>query len=87
MASSDSVAGPRAANDPSRRGPVEFSQTYLRNPQSLVVPTGSTIQSLADLELAEVNSYIEATRNDGFLQRAIDRANVGVELEPAPTGR
>jgi polar amino acid transport system substrate-binding protein len=162
------------ANDPSRRGPIEFSQTYLRNPQSVVVPNESAVQSFADLDkpamrigatkgdsialyfgrtlktgrlvetdggdgadvnrmfqsksieafgasrqrlnrivadvpglrilpgsifgvpqaiivpagmperLAEVNRFIEAARNDGFLQRAIDRANVGVEIEPAP---
>ena len=165
------------ANDPSRRGPIEFSQTYLRNPQSVVVPNGSAVQSFADLDkpamrigatkgdsialyfgrtlktarlveaqggdaadvntmfqsktidafgasrqrlnrivadvpglrilpgsmfgvpqaiivpagmparLAEVNSFIEAARNEGFLQRAIDRANVGVEIEPAPVAR
>ena len=162
------------ANDPSRRGPVEFSQTYLRNPQSVVVPNGSSLQSLADLDraairigatkgdsialylsrtlkaarlveaagteisevkqlfqakaidafgasrqrlirimaevpdvhilpgsllgvpqaiivpagmperLADVNRFLDAARADGFLQRAIDRANMGVEIEPAP---
>jgi polar amino acid transport system substrate-binding protein len=161
------------ANDPSRRGTIEFSQTYLRNPQSLVVPAASNIQSFADLDraglrigatkgdsialflartlkvarlvempggepadvrqafeaksidafgasrqrlarvvtdvpalrtlpgsifgvpqaiivparlperLTAVNAFLDATRNDGFLQRAIDRANVGVEIEPA----
>jgi polar amino acid transport system substrate-binding protein len=165
------------ANDPSRRGSIEFSQTYLRNPQSLVVPEGSSIKSFDDLDrptvrigatkgdsialylgrtlkaarlvdapgtdigeigqlfqtraidafgasrqrlmrimadvpglrmlpgslfwvpqaiivkagkpdvLAELNRFIDATRSDGFLQRAIDRANVGVEIEPAPTAR
>jgi polar amino acid transport system substrate-binding protein len=162
------------ANDPSRRGTIEFSQTYLRNPQSLVVPAASDIQSFADLDrpglrigaskgdsialflgrtlklarlvelesgnpadvkhsfeaksidafganrlrltgiameipglrmlpgsifgvpqaiivparladrLAAVNAFLDETREDGFLQRAIDRANVGVEIEPAP---
>lgn len=162
------------ANDPSRRGPIEFSQTYLRNPQSLVVPNGSPIRSFEDLDrpenrigatkgdsialylsrtlkraqlveakgtdvgevkqmfqaktidafgasrqrllritaelpdvrilpgsvfwvpqaiivpagqpqrLAEVNRFIEEARASGFLQRAIDRANMGVEIEPAP---
>jgi polar amino acid transport system substrate-binding protein len=161
------------ANDPSRRGTIEFSQTYLRNPQSLVVPAGSAIQSFADLDrsglrigatkgdsialflartlkvarlvelqggdpaevkqafdaksidafganrlrlgrivmevpglrtlpgsifgvpqaiivparlpdrLAAVNAFLDETRKDGFLQRAIDRANIGVEIEPA----
>jgi polar amino acid transport system substrate-binding protein len=162
------------ANDPSRRGTIEFSQTYLRNPQSLVVPAASNIQSFADLDrpglrigaskgdsialflgrtlkvarlvelqggnsaevkqsfetksidafganrlrltgivmevpglrmlpgsifgvpqaiivpahltdrLAAVNAFLDETRHDGFLQRAIDRANIGVEIEPAP---
>lgn len=162
------------ANDPSRRGTIEFSQTYLRNPQSLVVPAGSAVQSFADLDrsglrigatkgdsialflartlkvarlvelpggeaaevkqafdaksidafganrlrlgrivmevpglrmlpgsifgvpqaiivparlpdrLAAVNMFLDETRKDGYLQRAIDRANIGVEIEPAP---
>jgi polar amino acid transport system substrate-binding protein len=165
------------ANDPSRRGPIEFSQTYLRNPQSFVVPVQAQAQSFADLDkpgvrigatrgdsialflgrtlkaatlveaagtdigdvrqmfqtnaieafgasrqrlmriaaeipslrilpgsvfwvpqaiivpaakhdaLAAVNTFIEDARRDGFLQGAIDRANVGVEIEPAPQGR
>ena len=35
------------ANDPSRRGPVLFSRTYLRNPQSAIVPTTTSLQSAA----------------------------------------
>lgn len=47
------------ANDPSRRGPVLFSRTYLTNPQSALVPTttalhsaapASSIPALADLD-------------------------------------
>ena len=37
------------ANDPSRHGPVLFSRTYLRNPQSAVVPVAGPA-SLAELD-------------------------------------
>jgi polar amino acid transport system substrate-binding protein len=178
----DAVRGAEAdigflANDPSRHGPVQFSQTYLRNPQSVVVLNGGTINSLTELDrpgirigatkgdsvalylsrtltaarlveatgtdvaevkrlfeakaidafgasrqrltrlaaevptvrllpgslywvpqaiivpagksdaLTAVNSFIDDVRRDGFLQRAIDRANVGVEIEPAAAVR
>jgi polar amino acid transport system substrate-binding protein len=161
------------AKDPSRRGPVVFSQTYLRNPQSFVVPEASPIRSARDIDrpglrigvtegdsialylgrslkqaqlvetkdptaaaarrlftsgaidaygasrlrlmqiaaqtpqsrilpdnlygvpqaiivpidrpeaLAAVNRFIDAVRQDGFLQAAIDRSGTGVEIEPA----
>jgi len=165
------------ASDPSRRGPVEFSQVYLRNPQSLVVPAQSSIRSFDDLDragvrigvtrmdsiglylkrnlkvaqlveiegtqiapvrqlldagaidafganrlrltrimaevpglrmlpgsifgvpqaiivpanrterLAAINGFLGAARHSGFLQGAIDRANNGTEIEPAPPAR
>ena len=50
-------------------------------PQAIIVRAGQPAA------LAAVNDFIDATRTDGFLQRAIDRANVGVEIEPAPGGR
>lgn len=50
------------ANDPSRRGPIEFSQTYLRNPQSIAVPEGSPIASFADL--SKPGLRVGGLRND-----------------------
>lgn len=38
------------ANDPSRRGPIEFSQTYLRNPQTILASRGSRLDSLEALK-------------------------------------
>jgi len=52
------------ANDPSRRGPVLFSQTYLRNPQSLLVPTAGPLHSLADCDRAGLR--IGAGRTDSI---------------------
>lgn len=178
----DAVASEKAdigflAADPSRRGPVEFSQVYLRNPQSLVVREQSPIRSFADIDapglriagarmdsitlylkrnlrqaqvvefegtpieqlrqafangaidafganrvrltgmladipglrllpgsilgvpqaiivpgkrterLAAVDQFLDAMRQNGFLLAAINRANNGTEIEPAPTGR
>jgi len=39
------------AADASRRGPIELSQVYLRNPQSLTVPEQSPIRSFDDLDV------------------------------------
>jgi hypothetical protein len=50
-------------------------------PQAIIVPAAKHDA------LAAVNTFIEDARRDGFLQGAIDRANVGVEIEPAPQGR
>jgi polar amino acid transport system substrate-binding protein len=162
------------ANDPSRRGPVLFSQTYLRNPQSVIVAATAPIRTLAELDrtglrigagrgdsiglhlartltaaslvllddvsavalgqqlgsgaldafganrlrlhqlavaipgvrilpgslfgvpqaiivrageperLVLVDRFIDAVRREGFLQTAIDRADTGAEIEPAP---
>ncbi len=52
------------ANDPSRRGPVLFSQTYLHNPQSLVVPTAGRLHSLAERDRAGLR--IGAGRTDSI---------------------
>jgi polar amino acid transport system substrate-binding protein len=162
------------ANDPSRRGQVLFSQTYLRNPQSFIVPDGSPIRAIGEFDraglriaagrtdsiglylarqqltatlvllddvatpslaaqfaagtldgfgasrlrlrqlaaaipglrvlpgalfgvpqaiivpagagarLAAVDAFLSAVRREGFLQAAIDRADTGAEIEPAP---
>ncbi len=49
------------ADDPSRHGPVLFSRTYLRNPQSAVVP-GNGPETLAELDRA--GRRIAAGRSD-----------------------
>jgi polar amino acid transport system substrate-binding protein len=69
------------ASDPSRRGPIEFSQVYLRNPQSLVVPEASPIKTFADLDRAGVR--IGVTRMDSiglYLKRTLKVAQL-VEIE------
>ena len=65
------------ASDPSRRGPVEFSQVYLRNPQSLVVRDESPIRSFDDLDRAGVR--IGVTRMDSiglYLKRTLKIAQL-----------
>ncbi len=69
------------ASDPSRRGPIEFSQVYLRNPQSLVVPEASPIRVFADLDRAGVR--IGVTRMDSiglYLKRTLKVAQL-VEID------
>ena len=68
------------ANDPSRRGPIQFSQTYLRNPQSLIVPGDSPIQKFDDIDKAGLR--IGGTRADSitlYLARNLKSATL-VEL-------
>ncbi len=38
------------ANDPSRAGPVVFSQTYLRNPQGVLTREGSALNAVTDID-------------------------------------
>ncbi|MBI1779584.1 MAG: transporter substrate-binding domain-containing protein [Proteobacteria bacterium] len=69
------------ATDPSRRGAIEFTQTYLRNPQSLVVPEASPIRSFADIDRAGLR--IAALKGDSialYLARTLKSAAL-VELE------
>ena len=47
-------------------------------PQAIIVPAGTAAR------LALVNRFISAVRQEGFLQAAIDRADTGAEIEPAP---
>lgn len=68
------------ANDPSRRGSILFSQTYLRNPQSLIVPGDSPIQKFDDIDKAGLR--IGGTRFDSitlYLARNLKNATL-VEL-------
>jgi polar amino acid transport system substrate-binding protein len=65
------------ASDPSRRGPVEFSQVYLRNPQSLIVRDESPIRSFDDIDRAGVR--IGVTRMDSigiYLKRNLKTAQL-----------
>lgn len=58
------------ANDPSRRGPIEFSQTYLRNPQTILTPANSRLASIAAVK--ESKWRIGVTKGDSvalFLAR------------------
>jgi polar amino acid transport system substrate-binding protein len=69
------------ATDPSRRGAIEFSQTYLRNPQSLAVLEGSPIRDFADIDRNGL--HIGATRADSialYLDRTLKAATL-VEVE------
>jgi polar amino acid transport system substrate-binding protein len=52
------------ANDPSRHGPVVFSQTYLRNPQSIAVPETSPIRALSDIDRTGIR--IGASKGDSI---------------------
>lgn len=82
----DAVASEKAdigflAADPSRRGPVEFSQVYLRNPQSLIVREQSPIRSFADIDAPGLR--IAGARMDSitlYLKRNLKQAQV-VEME------
>lgn len=65
------------ANDPSRRGPVEFSQTYLRNPQTILTPANSRLASIDALK--ESNWRIGVTKGDSvalFLARNYPNAEL-----------
>jgi len=73
------------APDPSREGKVVFSQVYLRNPQSVVVPLGSPIKSLEDLKSGSFR--IGVTKGDSianFLRRNYSHLRL-VEVEGAST--
>lgn len=82
----DAVASEKAdigflAADPSRRGPVEFSQVYLRNPQSLLVREPSPIRTFADIDAPGLR--IAGARMDSitlYLKRSLKQAQV-VEME------
>ena len=74
------------ASDPSRRGPIEFSQVYLRNPQSLIVSERSSIRSFDDLDRAGVR--IGVTRMDSiglYLKRNLKVAQL-IEIEGTQVG-
>jgi polar amino acid transport system substrate-binding protein len=72
------------ANDPSRRGPVLFSQTYLNNPQSLIAGPDSTLISLDQADHADNPGIkIGAARGDSFtlfLKRTLKFSSL-VELD------
>jgi len=77
------------AYEPSRAGPIEFSQTYVLVQQSFLVLEGSAIRALDEIDRDGLR--IAGTRNDSitlFLKRKLKRATL-VELEnnPAETKR
>ncbi len=53
------------ANDPSRAGPVVFSQTYLRNPQGLLTREGSALNAVGDIDRPGMK--IGALRGDSIM--------------------
>ena len=69
------------ASDPSRRGPIEFSQVYLRNPQSLTVLAQSAIRSFDDLDRAGVRIGVARMDSIGlYLKRTLKVAQL-IEFE------
>jgi polar amino acid transport system substrate-binding protein len=72
------------AYEPSRAGPVEFSQTYMLVQQSFLVLEDSTIRAVADVDRA--GQKIAGTRNDSitlFMKRKLKAATL-VEIENNP---
>ena len=63
------------ANDPSRRGPVVFSETYLRNPQSIIVSAAGPIQVLSELDRAGLR--IGAGRTDFNWSPSVPKSDIG----------
>ena len=69
------------ASDPSRRGPIEFSQVYLRNPQNLTVLAQSAIRSFDDLDRAGVRIGVARMDSIGlYLKRTLKVAQL-IEFE------
>lgn len=69
------------ASDPSRRGPIEFSQVYLRNPQNLTVLAQSAIRSFDDLDRAGVRIGVARMGSIGlYLKRTLKVAQL-IEFE------
>lgn len=65
------------ASDPSRRGPIEFSQVYLRNPQNLTVLAQSAIRSFDDLDRAGVRIGVARMGSIGlYLKRTLKVAQL-----------
>src|SRR5262245_64572115 len=77
------------AYEPSRAGTIEFSQTYLLVQQSFIVPTGSSIRTMADID--RPGQKIAGVRNDSislYLRRHLKQATlVEIENNPAETKR
>jgi polar amino acid transport system substrate-binding protein len=72
------------AYEATRRGAVEFSQTYMLVQQSFLVPEGSPIRAVADIDRA--GQKIAGTLNDSItlcMKRIFKQATV-VELENNP---
>lgn len=70
------------AYNPERAGPVAFTQPYLLVQQTFLVGTGSTIQSVADIDRA--GRRVGATQGDSialYLRRNLKQAEL-VELGP-----
>jgi polar amino acid transport system substrate-binding protein len=65
------------ANDPSRAGQIQFTQTYLRNPQSLIVASASPIQRFEDLD--QPGRTLSGRKNDSitlYLSRTLKSAKL-----------
>jgi polar amino acid transport system substrate-binding protein len=85
----DAVSGAKAdigfvAFEPSRAGPVEFSQTYMLVRQSFLVLEGSSIRTIADVDRAD--QKIAGTRNDSitlFMKRKFRQATL-LEIDNNP---
>ncbi len=90
----DAVSGGAAdigfvAFEPSRAGPVEFSQTYMLVRQSFLVRDDSSIRAIADIDRA--GQKIAGTRNDSitlFMKRKFKNATLlEIENDPAEIKR
>ena len=72
------------AFEPSRAGPVEFSQTYVLVRQSFLVREDSSIRAIADVDRA--GQKIAGGHNDSitlFMKRKLTQATL-IEIEPDP---
>ena len=90
----DAVSGGAAdigfvAFEPSRAGPVEFSQTYMLVQQSFLVREDSSIRKVADIDRA--NQKIAGTRSDSitlFMKRKFNNATLlEIDNDPAAIKR
>src|SRR5215468_448687 len=77
------------AYEPSRAGPVEFSQTYMLVQQTMIVLAGSSIRAMADID--RPGQKIAGVRNDSislYLRRNLKQATlVEIANNPAETKR
>jgi polar amino acid transport system substrate-binding protein len=74
------------AYNPERAGPVEFSRPYMLVQQTFVVPAGSSIKSVTDID--RLNQKIGATRADSialYLARNLKQAQL-VEITESKPG-